>query len=55
LVHLEREAKRVFQAAQKRGVILRTILEYGLPNSLRITIGTPQQNKKLIEVLKTII
>jgi len=55
LVNLEREAKGVFQAAQKRGVILRTILEYGLPNSLRITIGTPQQNKKLIEVLKTII
>ncbi|MCK4252655.1 histidinol-phosphate transaminase [candidate division WOR-3 bacterium] len=55
LVHFECEAKNVFQAAQKRGVILRTILEYGLPNSLRITIGTPQQNKRLIEVLRKII
>lgn len=55
LVHFNNEAKQVFERAQKRGLILRTVREYGLPNALRITIGTPSQNKKLIEVLKSIL
>ena len=55
LVHFDYEAKSVFEQAQKRGLILRTIREYGLPNSLRITIGTSSQNNRLIEVLKSVI
>lgn len=55
LTHFERDAKEIFQKAQKQGIIVRTVLEYGFPHSLRITIGTPQQNKRLIEVLQTII
>ena len=55
LVHFSQEAKDIFLHAQKKGIITRTVVEYGLPNSLRITIGTPQQNKRLIDVLTDII
>jgi histidinol-phosphate aminotransferase len=55
LVDFGRDAKEIFEAAQRKGMILRTVYEYNLPNCLRITIGTPDQNKKLIEVLKEIV
>lgn len=51
LTHFPQAAQDIFIRAQKKGIITRTVLEYGLPNSLRITIGTPQQNKRLVEVL----
>jgi histidinol-phosphate aminotransferase len=54
LVHFEEQARSVFERLQREGVIARTVLEYGLPNSLRITIGTPGQNERLIKTLHTI-
>jgi len=50
LTHFPQAAQDIFLQVQKKGIITRTVLEYGLPNSLRITIGTPQQNKRLVEV-----
>lgn len=55
LVDFKRDAKEVFEAAQRKGIIMRTVYEYGLPNSLRITIGSPSQNEKLIKVLEEIL
>ncbi|MGB7055358.1 MAG: aminotransferase class I/II-fold pyridoxal phosphate-dependent enzyme [bacterium] len=55
LVDFKRDAKEVFEAAQRKGIIMRTVCEYGLPNSLRITIGSPSQNEKLIKVLEEIL
>lgn len=55
LVDFKREAKEVFEAAQKKGVILRTVYEYGLPTSLRITIGSDAQNERLVKVLEEIL
>ncbi len=36
----------------KQGVIIRDLASYGI-NAVRITIGTPAQNKKLLNLLKT--
>lgn len=55
LVDFKKEAKDVFEAAQKKGVILRTVYEYGLPTSLRITIGSQAQNERLVKVLQGIV
>lgn len=55
LVDFKKDAREVFDAAQKKGVILRTVYEYGLPTSLRITIGSPAQNERLIQVLEGIL
>ncbi len=39
---------------QNQGCIIRSLVPWGIPNALRITIGTPEQNKTLIEAFKRI-
>ena len=34
-----------------RSLIVRPVGSYGLPDCLRITVGTPEQNARLIEAL----
>lgn len=55
LVDFQRDAKEVFEAAQRKGIITRTVYEYGLPSSLRITIGSSAQNEQLIKTLQDIL
>ncbi len=45
------EARRVFEGLLKRGVIVRPLAATGLPNCLRISVGTPEENEFLIEAL----
>lgn len=51
-VDFARDSQAVFEALQQKGIITRTIKEYGFPHALRITIGTDAQNHKLINALK---
>jgi histidinol-phosphate aminotransferase len=46
------DGKRVFGEMQKRGVIVRPMDSYQLPEWLRITIGTPKENERCVEVLR---
>jgi histidinol-phosphate aminotransferase len=55
LLDLDRPAAPVFQALIEKGFITRLVENYGLPNHLRVTIGTEAQNRGLIEALKTVI
>ena len=48
---LERPADPVYQAMLKDGVIVRPVLEYGLPNHLRVTIGLEQENAEFLKAL----
>lgn len=48
---VDRNAKDVFVELQKRGVIIRPILE----NHLRVSIGTMEENKLFIEKLKEVL
>ncbi|BCL74936.1 histidinol-phosphate aminotransferase 2 [Jeongeupia sp. HS-3] len=36
----------------ERGVIIRPLAGYGMPNSLRVSIGLPEENARFIEVLE---
>lgn len=54
-VDFDRDSRIVFEALQKRGIITRTIKEYGFPNALRITIGTEEQNRRLISALEKVL
>lgn len=45
----------VFLELQKRKVIVRPMEAYGLPEHIRITIGTPEQNMKVLEALKEVL
>lgn len=44
--------RRVFDAMQKAGVIVRPMDPYGLPEFIRITVGTRSENRRCISVLK---
>lgn len=46
------DAARVNQALLRRGVIVRPVVGDGLPEWLRISIGLPAENARLIEALK---
>ena len=44
---------RVFEEMQKLGVIVRPMAGYQLPEWVRITIGTPKENKRALDALTT--
>ncbi|HEY0864330.1 MAG TPA: histidinol-phosphate transaminase [Lacunisphaera sp.] len=45
----------VFAALQAQGIITRPVKPYGLPEWLRITVGTPAQNERLLAALAAVI
>lgn len=45
----------VFEGLQLRGVITRPIKPYGFPNALRVTVGTPVQNKRFVKALGEVL
>lgn len=47
--------REVFRELQKRKVIVRPMDPYGLPDHIRITIGTPEQNQTTLEALKEVL
>ena len=49
------DAPKKFLEMQKRGVIVRPNVGYGLPDWLRITIGKPEQNERCIEELSRLV
>jgi histidinol-phosphate aminotransferase len=44
----------VFQALLKRGIIVRAMRSYKLPEWVRVSIGTPEQNERFIAELKNL-
>jgi histidinol-phosphate aminotransferase len=44
-------AARVYQELLKRGVIVRPVANYGLPEWLRVSVGLPEENERLLAVL----
>ena len=52
LVDLDgRDGRALFQALLRRGVIVRPMNGYGLPHHLRVTIGTPAENRRFLDEL----
>ena len=47
--------RRVFDAMQKAGVIVRPMDPYGLPEFSRITVGTRAENRRCLSVLKSVL
>jgi histidinol-phosphate aminotransferase len=45
------DGARVFDALQRRGVIVRPVANYGLPEWIRVTAGTADQNERLLKEL----
>jgi histidinol-phosphate aminotransferase len=51
LAHIGANAAAVNQALLRKGIIVRPVGNYGLPEHLRLTLGTPEQNDRLLVAL----
>ncbi len=55
LVRIGSDVGRVYERLLERGIIVRPCAQYDLPEFLRISIGTPPQNERLIEELGALL
>jgi histidinol-phosphate aminotransferase len=44
-------AARVYEQLLRRGVIVRPVANYGLPEWLRVTVGLPEENAAFLRAL----
>ena len=49
------DGKEVFQKLLKRGMIVRAVDEYKLPEWIRVSVGTPNQNRRFFEDLDQVL
>ena len=45
----------VFEALMKRGIIVRSMDEYGFPHHIRVTYGLPRENQAFLKALKEVL
>jgi|UniRef100_A0A7V3PTX7 histidinol-phosphate aminotransferase len=45
------DSSQVFEILQRKGVITRTVKEYGFPTALRVSVGREQENRRFIRAL----
>jgi len=55
LVDVGRNAMEVFRGLLREGVIVRPMTSFGLESALRITIGTPEENRRLVKALRKVL
>jgi histidinol-phosphate aminotransferase len=55
LVDVGHSAAEIFQALLHEGVIVRPLTPFGMETALRITVGTPEENRKLVKGLRKVL
>ncbi len=55
LADMGRPSGSIFEALLRAGIIVRPVDNYGLPNHLRISIGLPEENARLIRSLGEVL
>ena len=55
LVHFDTSGQEIADQLLQKGVIIRPVAGYGFPNSIRVTIGTSEENRRFISALKEIL
>src|SRR2546425_2837034 len=55
LVDVGRSAADIYQKLLHQGVIVRPMTPFGLETALRITVGTPEENRKLVKALRSVL
>jgi histidinol-phosphate aminotransferase len=51
-VDVGRNANEVYQRLLREGVIVRPMTSFGLETAFRITVGTPEENRRLVKALR---
>jgi len=49
------DGQRVFAELQRRGIIVRPVGPYGLPEYIRISVGTESENSRLLQALEAVL
>ncbi|HEX7288791.1 MAG TPA: histidinol-phosphate transaminase [Candidatus Angelobacter sp.] len=52
---IDEDANAFAGRMQAEGVIVRSLVPWGIPNGIRVTIGTPEQNARFIQLLKKVL
>ncbi|OGL05099.1 MAG: histidinol-phosphate transaminase [Candidatus Rokubacteria bacterium RIFCSPLOWO2_02_FULL_71_18] len=55
LVDVGRSAADIYQKLLHQGVIVRPMTSFGMETALRITVGTPEENRKLVKALRDVL
>jgi len=55
LVDVGRNAVDVYQRLLREGVIVRPLTSFGMDNALRVTVGTPEENRRLMKALRKVL
>jgi len=55
LVDVGRSASDVFSWLLKEGVIVRPMTSFGMESCLRVTVGTPEENRRFVKALKKVL
>jgi histidinol-phosphate aminotransferase len=55
LVAIGCDGKELYEAMLHKGVIVRPMAAYGYPDYIRITVGLPEENKRLVESLAEVL
>jgi histidinol-phosphate aminotransferase len=55
LVDVGRNATDVFNWLLKEGVIVRPMASFGMETCLRVTVGTPEENRRFVKALKKVL
>jgi histidinol-phosphate aminotransferase len=55
LVDIGRNAADIYQRLLKEGVIVRPMTPFGMESTLRITVGTPEENRRLVKGLRAVL
>jgi histidinol-phosphate aminotransferase len=55
LVDIGRSAAEIYQRLLREGVIVRPMTPFGMETALRITIGTPEENRRLMKALRAVL
>jgi histidinol-phosphate aminotransferase len=52
---IDEDANAFAKRMQMEGVIVRSLVPWGAPNAIRVSIGTPEQNETFIRALKKLV
>jgi histidinol-phosphate aminotransferase len=55
LLHLGRDAAPLYEALMKRGVVVRPMAGWGLPEALRVSVGTAEENQAFIDAFAAVL
>jgi histidinol-phosphate aminotransferase len=54
-VELDEDADAFAKRMQAEGVLVRSLVPWGIPNGIRLTVGTAEQNQVLVRALKKVV